>query len=83
MSKKKQAEEPQFDQSNVVLSCPFEGGAASIDYKDVATLKKFISTRGRILPPSKTGVCSKCQRKLARAIKRARQVALLPYTQYV
>jgi small subunit ribosomal protein S18 len=83
MANKKQQEQHQYDQSNVVLSCPFDGGPASIDYKDVATLKKFITTRGRILPPSKTGVCAKCQRKLARAIKRARQVALLPYTQYV
>ncbi|BCX13837.1 MAG: hypothetical protein KatS3mg085_369 [Candidatus Dojkabacteria bacterium] len=83
MSKEKKNVEEQFEQSNVTLSCPFQGGPDSIDYKDINTLKKFITTRGRILPPSKTGVCAKCQRKLAKSIKRARQVALLPYTQYV
>jgi small subunit ribosomal protein S18 len=66
-----------------VLSCPFDGDASRIDYKDTQTLKKFITTRGRILPTSKTGVSAKCQRKLALSIKRARHIALLPYTQYV
>lgn len=67
----------------VTLSCPFEGDPSRIDYKDVQTLKKYITTRGRILPPEKTGVSAKCQRKLSLSIKRARQVALIPYTQYV
>lgn len=51
-----------------------------IDYKDVQTLKKFISDRGKILPRRVTGACAKDQRKITNAIKRARQVALLPYT---
>ncbi|MCS7317569.1 MAG: 30S ribosomal protein S18 [Candidatus Dojkabacteria bacterium] len=63
-------------------SCPFTDPSV-IDYKNVGLLKKYISTRGRILPSSKTGVCSKCQRKLSLAIKRARYMALLPFTQYV
>ncbi|MFS8131274.1 MAG: 30S ribosomal protein S18 [Candidatus Dojkabacteria bacterium] len=62
---------------------PFNGDPSKIDYKDVQTLKKFITTRGRILPTEKTGVSAKCQRKLAISIKRARYIALIPYVQYV
>ena len=51
-----------------------------IDYKDTDLLKKFISERGKILPRRVTGTCAKYQRALTIAIKRARQVALLPYT---
>lgn len=51
-----------------------------IDYKDVDTLKKFISERGKILPRRVTGTSAKYQRMLTTAIKRARQIALLPYT---
>ncbi len=50
-----------------------------IDYKDIATLKKFITEKGKILPKRMTGTCSKHQRELAIAVKRARQIALLPY----
>ena len=60
---------------------PFAGDKINqIDYKDVALLKKFISERGKILPRRVTGTSSKAQRKLTNAIKRARIVALLPYT---
>lgn len=65
------------------LSCPFNRNPDLIDYKDVYKLKKFITTRGRIFPPAKTGVSHRCQRKLAKSIKRARYMALLPYTRYV
>ncbi|MBO7217856.1 MAG: 30S ribosomal protein S18 [Clostridia bacterium] len=52
-----------------------------IDYKDIARLRKFISTeRAKILPRRATGTCAAHQRALTSAIKRARQVALLPYT---
>ena len=50
-----------------------------IDYKDSAKLRKFISERGKILPRRISGTCSKHQRDLNTAIKRAREVALLPY----
>ena len=50
-----------------------------IDYKDTAKLRKFISERGKILPRRVSGTCAKHQRDLNTAIKRARQVALLPY----
>jgi len=50
-----------------------------IDYKDVNTLKKYITEGGKILPRRMTGVCAKHQRVLAKAIKRARLVDLLPF----
>ena len=52
---------------------------AVIDYKNPAQLRKFISERGKILPRRMTGTCARHQRQLTTAIKRARQVALLPY----
>ena len=51
-----------------------------IDYKDVNKLNKFTSDRAKILPRRETGTCAKHQRELTTAIKRARQIALLPYT---
>ena len=53
--------------------------AENIDYKDVAKLRKFTSDRAKILPRRVTGTCAKHQRELTTAIKRARQIALLPY----
>ena len=61
-------------------SCPFKSDISlTIDYKDVQLLKRFLSPRGKILPSRITGVSARFQRKLARAIKRARHIALLPY----
>lgn len=51
----------------------------TIDYKDANKLRKFITEKGKILPRRQTGVCSKHQRELALAIKRARIMALLPF----
>lgn len=51
-----------------------------IDYKDIAKLKKYITERGKILPRRISGNCAKHQRELTIAIKRARNIALLPYT---
>lgn len=53
---------------------------AVIDYKDPAKLRKFLSERGKILPRRVTATCAMHQRELTEAIKRARQIALLPYT---
>lgn len=50
-----------------------------IDYKDVDVLRKFISDRGKILPRRGTGACAHHQRAMARAVRRARQIALLPF----
>ena len=51
-----------------------------IDYKDVNKLKRYVSERGKILPRRITGNCAKHQRALTVAIKRARHIALMPYT---
>ena len=51
-----------------------------IDYKDVAKLRKYVSERGKILPRRVTGTCAKHQRKINLAIKRARAIALLPFS---
>lgn len=50
-----------------------------VDYKDAARLRKYLSERGKILPRRTTGTCAMHQRQLTEAIKRARQIALLPY----
>lgn len=55
------------------------GGVKNIDYKDVETIQKFTSAYGKIVPRKKSGVCLMHQRKLARAIKRARVTGLLPF----
>ena len=61
-------------------TCPFSGeNGMAIDYKDVRMLSKFISERGKIVPSRITAVSAKKQRELARAIKRARNLALIPY----
>ena len=61
-------------------SCPFTGpNAPAIDYKDVKTLGRYTSERGKIVPSRITAVSTKKQRQLAKAIKRARFMALMPY----
>jgi len=73
---------PRASRSKKRKPCPFtQAGivAKEIDYKDVETLRLFITERGKILPRRITGVSAKHQRKLAEAIKRARMVALLPF----
>jgi len=61
-------------------SCPFSGSnAPKIDYKDTKTLTRYLSERGKIVPSRITAVSAKKQRELAKAIKRARFLALIPY----
>ena len=67
---------PNRKRKKVCIFCADK--VAYIDYKD-AKLRKFISERGKILPRRISGTCAKHQRELNTAIKRARQVALLPY----
>ena len=59
--------------------CAFCGKDNVIDYKDTAKLKRYVSERGKILPRRITGTCAKHQRALTVAVKRARQLALVPY----
>ena len=61
-------------------SCPFtSAGYKDIDYKDIETLKQFITDRGKIIPRRITGITLRYQRILTKAIKRARYMALLPF----
>lgn len=61
-------------------TCPFSGeNAPAIDYKDTRLLQRYVSERGKIVPRRITSVSAKKQRELARAIKRARFLALMPY----
>ena len=61
-------------------TCPFSGAnAPKIDYKDVRLLQRYVSERGKIVPSRITAVSQKKQRELAKAIKRARFLGLLPY----
>ena len=63
------------------LPSPFNS-PDEIDYKDVYKLKKFVTTRGRIIEATRTGMKMNCQRKLTLSIKRARYMALLPFNDY-
>lgn len=61
--------------------CPFTGDdAPAIDYKDVRTLTRYVSESGKMIPRRITNVSSKNQRKLSTAVKRARHIALLPFS---
>ncbi len=64
-------------------TCPFTGpNAPQIDWKDTRLLSRYISERGKIIPSRITAVSQKKQRELAKAIKRARYMGLLPYVQH-
>jgi small subunit ribosomal protein S18 len=60
--------------------CRFCAEKGSIDYKDYRTLSNFLTERGKVIPSRITGNCARHQRQLTSAVKRARTVALLPYT---
>jgi len=78
--KTKQYSHPADFRTRKRKRCPFTAmGIKEIDYKDVETLVKFITERGKILPRRITGVSAYHQKHLTEAIKRARHVALLPY----
>ena len=68
---------PMHRRKKVCIFC--QDKVEAIDYKDVAKLRKFISERAKILPRRVSGTCALHQRELTTAIKRARQMALLPY----
>ena len=77
MEERKMRPRPRRSRRKVCKFCVDK--ATSIAYKDVRTLEKFVTERGKIMPRRMSGVCAKHQRDLAIAIKRARIVALLPY----
>ncbi len=71
------SQRPRRGRRKVCIFCADK--IAHIDYKDIARIRKFISERGKIQPKRMTGCCAQHQRDLTTAIKRARQVALLPF----
>ena len=75
------SERPRFNNRKRRKVCAFcVEKATEIDYKDAAKLRRYVSERGKILPRRMTGTCAKHQRCLTEAIKRARHIALVPYT---
>ncbi|MBU4343008.1 MAG: 30S ribosomal protein S18 [Candidatus Omnitrophica bacterium] len=75
--KKKKGAKKKFFRKKTCKFC--EDKVKAIDYKDAAKLRRFITEKGKILPSRMTGNCAKHQRHTAAAIKRARQIALLPF----
>lgn len=63
----------------VARNCPFCKNDKTPDYKDTGTLEKYVSDRAKLLGKDRTGLCSKHQRRMSVAIKRARHLALLPF----
>jgi len=71
---------PRGDKRGRQKVCKFcEAHVTHIDYKDDKMLRRFISDRGKIIPRRMSGVCERHQRQLTRAIKQARQIALVPF----
>ena len=60
--------------------CAFCEDKKAIDYKDVIRLRKYVTEKGKIIPSRQTGTCARHQRELTVAIKRARNIALLPFS---
>ncbi len=82
MQQRRQKFNPEYpdSRSKKQKRCPFTAaGIKDIDYKDIDTLTKFITERGKILPRRITGVSAYHQKKLTAAIKQARMIALLPF----
>ena len=71
----------KFEKQPVQKPCPFcKGQVEYIDYKDTKLLRKFVTDRGKIKPRRVTGVCAQHQKDVANAVKRARAMALMPFT---
>ena len=71
-----------MDFQNKRKFCYFkENGIVDIDYKDVKLLRRFVNDQGKIMPRRITGTSAKMHRKLVRAIKRSRSIALMPYVE--
>ncbi|MBI4157266.1 30S ribosomal protein S18 [Candidatus Woesebacteria bacterium] len=77
--KKTKKRRPSRNVRPVATNCPFCKSDTDPDYKKETELARYISDRAKILPKSRTGLCTKHQRKLAKEIKRARSLGLLPY----
>lgn len=78
--KAKKTDQPERKRRPVPTSCPVCDSKVEPDYKSWQALEKFITDRKKIVNRTRTGVCSKHQKRLAREIKRARYLALLPFS---
>jgi small subunit ribosomal protein S18 len=78
MAERNQYERTRYHRERLCRFCT--NPKMEIDYKDIETLGRFVSDHGKIRSRRQTGTCAKHQRELARAIKRARHLALLPFT---
>lgn len=79
MAKEKKRVQQKHTRRVVNDVCPFCKDRFVITYKDIESLSKFVSDRGRIISRFRSGVCAKHQRRVGREIKRARHLALVPY----
>ena len=71
----------KFDRRNFVpKECYFCKENKQVDFKDVSTLERYLNMFGAIQPRTRTGLCAKHQREIAKAIKRAREIRLMPYS---
>lgn len=77
--KKTKRRRPARNLKPVATNCPFCKGKTNPDYKNYTELTKFVSDRAKIIPKSRSGLCTKHQRRLSNSIKRARTLGLLPY----
>ena len=80
MAEEKRAERPRTRRAKRKVCAFCADKIEYIDYKDVAKLRRYVTERAKILPRRISGCCAKHQRQLTVAIKRARQIALMPYT---
>jgi len=70
---------PTIDTRKKKIDCSFCKNGQTVDYKDVTLLRKYVSERGKIRSSRVTRLCGVCQRRVAVAVKNAREMALLPY----
>ncbi len=80
MAEEKRVERPRAKRSKRKVCAFCVDKVDYIDYKDVAKLRRYVTERAKILPRRISGCCAKHQRQLTVAVKRARQIALMPYT---
>lgn len=80
MAEEKRVERPRVKRSKRKFCAFCVDKVDYIDYKDVAKLRRYVTERAKILPRRISGCCAKHQRQLTVAVKRARQIALMPYT---
>ena len=80
MAEEKRVERPRAKRSKKKVCAFCVDKVEYIDYKDVAKLRRYVTERAKILPRRISGCCAKHQRQLTVAVKRARQIALMPYT---